>query len=55
MGKCADYQNYVNPLLFPKLVEIDSVKKKISPRRIEHEKTGANCPEQLTLDLLKRA
>jgi hypothetical protein len=55
MGRCSDYQNYVNPLLFPNFVEIDPAKKKISPRRIEDEKTGANCPEQLTLDLLKRA
>ena len=54
MGKCADYQNYVHPSLFPNLCGLnglDTGKKKSRRKKIKPEDAGYNGPEQLTFDL----
>jgi hypothetical protein len=54
MGKCADYQNYIHPSLFPNLCGLnglDTVKRKKRHKRIQPEGVGTNGPEQLIFDL----
>ncbi len=54
MGKCADYQNYIHPSLFPDFSEIAAVKRKIRRKRVKPEDIETNGLEQLSFNLLMR-
>ena len=51
MGKCADYQAYLNPSLFPVQSKQEIMRKKIKLKKIECEENSVSGPEQLTFNL----
>ncbi len=53
MGKCADYQAYLNPSLFPGKTEADMTRQSIKRKKVKYEEEVNTdpVPEQLLLDL----
>ena len=47
MGTCADYQNYLNPLLFPDLTQPEIIRKKPRFKKDQHDGNVFTGPEQL--------
>ena len=53
MERCADYQRYLNPLLFPDLPAPEIIRKKTRHRDNPVDADSATGPEQLTFDFDK--